>query len=143
MDNTNGAVHYMKGDDVWTNTGRKYKIIQVKKNEIMIKGEGVAKNMDKKYIINCNDDIAHNKMINTLINTKEQMKQLRKENKKLKEENEKLIKELDSNQEELFQQGFDAGREEYQVDKEYLDEKEEEIEKLKKENEKLKEIIYP
>ena len=104
--------------------------------------------MDKKYIINCNEDIVHDKMINTLINTKEQMKQLRKENKKLKEENEKLneefaelIKELDSQQELLNEESQQRLK-----NKECWMSVKDQYWEVRKENEKLKEqlnTIFP
>ena len=48
------TIYYMKGNDVWTDDGRRYKIIQVKRNEIMIENDSFAKLIDKKYIKNKN-----------------------------------------------------------------------------------------
>ena len=44
-------IYYMKGDDIWTDDGRKYKIVSVKKKEIMIENDIVIKLIDKKDII--------------------------------------------------------------------------------------------
>ena len=84
-------------------------------------------------------DIAHNKMINTLINTKKKMKQLKAENEKLKAENIENIQNA-------FKCYYDKWKEEQEsiVKEEYEEvflKSEEKIEELKEENQKLKEEI--
>ena len=43
------TIYYIKGNDVWTDDGRRYKIIQVKRNEIMIENDCIIKLIHKKY----------------------------------------------------------------------------------------------